>query len=249
MILPILLIIYWVINETVSRDQLTEAYNAYLKGEKATTIAERKEAFNQSLEIYTQLNQSFSPTFGNGKLYFNIANSYFQLEQYPLAIYYYYQAQTLRPRDDKITYNLQIAQQKLGITPDKSKIDEYLSLPERLQLFFGLSFAVLGFASLYIWYPFSLFKRMVILFSLLAALVFTNLIFTKYVTPLEGVLIRGASLHRDAGEQYALVSEEPLLSGTKVDVLNVSNQGQWLKIETPDGNLGFIPKDSIRVID
>lgn len=248
-ILFFFLLIYWVMKESSSTKQLEAANSFYVEGEKAGTIAERKNAFNQSLEIYQSLEHAYSPTFGNGKLYFNIANCYYQLEQYPLAIYYYDTAHVLRPRDLKVVQNLQTAQEKLGIAPDKTKDTISISLPERLQIFFGLSLLTLGFASMQIWFPMVIFKRLALLFGILSVIVFLNLAYIKFLAPVEGVIIHGTSLYRDAGEQYAKVSEKPLLAGIKVEVLDTKANGTWLKIQTPDGSLGFIPKDSIYIIN
>ncbi len=250
LLLLLIPLIYWLIVAKSANTELTEAYNQYTVGERTGSIAERKEAFNKSLNIYTSLENSYSPTYGNGKLYFNIANCYFQLEQYPMALFYYYKAQSLRPRDPKVTQNLRIAQEKLGIAPEakSSSISAYITLPERLQLFFLFSMIALGFASIQIWISGNVWRRIASFFGLLAGIVFLTLLYAHFMTPVQGVLIHAASLYRDAGEQYAKVSETPLLSGTKVEVLDTLNQGTWLKIQTPDGKLGFIPSDSARIL-
>ena len=73
-----------------------------------------------------------------------MANSYYQLDETPLAVYYYYRAKALAPRDSAIAFNLSQALHKLNINqPESSPLSgnlfalaSFLSLPERLELFF-----------------------------------------------------------------------------------------------------------------
>ena len=244
-------ILYLTLRGTTVDSQLTKAYTSYTEGERDTTNAGRKGAFNNSLQLYSELEKSYSPTFGNGKLYFNIANSFFQLEQYPWAIYYYNEAQNLRPRDSRVVQNLQIAQKKQGIPVDKkeSSFPFRLSLPEKLQLFFISSLLTFGLASIQIWSYGQFWRKLAFGFGGIAFLLFLNLMYVQYVEPLQGILVDSASLHRDAGEQYAKVSEKPLSSGIKIEVLDTKEHGEWLKIQTPDGQIGFVQKNAIRIID
>jgi tetratricopeptide (TPR) repeat protein len=246
----LILLLYVMFSGTSHISQLSKAYASYTEGERATTIATRKEAFNSSLQFYSELEKSYSPKYGDGKLYFNIANCFFQLGEYPWAIYYYNEAHYLRPRDSRVTQNLEIAQKKQGIQVDKGASSLIgLSLPERLQLFFIFSLLAFGFASIQIWSYGQFWKKLALVFSGLAVIVFLNLIYIHYLGDLQGILVDSASLHRDAGEQYAKVSEKPILAGNKVVVLDTKEHGEWLKVQTPDGELGFIQKNAIRIID
>lgn len=244
-------LLYVTFKGSSANNQLANAYARYTEGERATTISVRKEAFNESLELYKALDNSYSLKYGNGKLYFNIANCYFQLEQYPWAIYYYNRSQALRPRDSKVTQNLHIAQMKLGVSGEtkESKSIFGLSLPERLQLFFVFSLIVLAFASLQIWFNSPFWKTITLFFGLIVTILFLNLIYAHYFGPVQGILVNSASLYRDAGEQYAKVSEKPLLSGIEVNVLGTQDHGAWLKVQTSEGDIGFIQKDALRIID
>src|ERR1700733_11284079 len=241
---------YMVSFSTESEKSLLEAYQAYRQGEQANTVAQRIESFNKALSLYTDLDERFNPKYGNGKLYYNVANSYFQLEQYPLAVLYYYRALTLMPKNEKTQRNLQIALSKLNVS-DKTKDTAFnkifffhyrFSFSERLRLFF--IFAVLGtlIGSLYIWVKASWLKKCAILFALVAAIFLGSIAYTNYFTPLEGIIVKSTSLYRDAGQQYAKVLKEPILSGTKVEVLDVLQEGRWLKIMTPEKVLEYVPK-------
>lgn len=234
---------------------LQEAEEAYKSGEQAKTIPERTKAFNHSLEILLGLEKEYSPNFGNGKLYFNLGNTYFQLEEYPYALLYYYRSELLRPRDEKVQAHIAFTQKKLGIgSVDHSTPFEWLlffhyrlSLPERLQLFFVLSLLFLSLASCYLWFS----RRWLYLSAMTLAIsclpILLSLAYSYALSPLEAVVVKSSLLYRDAGFYYAKVTQEPLLSGLKVKILEVTQGGKWLKVETNDGVTGYLPEASVRL--
>jgi tetratricopeptide (TPR) repeat protein len=242
-------------NETGPRK---EAYESYLAGEQAKTIAERQDAFNKSLKLYSDLASENHPTYGSGKLYYNLGNSYYQLGEYGLAAANYYQAAALRPRSEDVQQNLKQTLKKLGIkNPPQESVfkrifffHSYFSLPERLEAFFILGLITWILGSIFIWTGYRLrwLKGLMALTATLSILFLLSSFYTHYVEPLEGVIVNPSVLYRDAGTQYAKVQEDPVGAGIKVEVLSVLQEGQWVKILTPDGVLGFVPADSIRII-
>lgn len=252
-IISILAILLW--PKGIER-QLNEAYASYEKGEKADTIAARKESFNRALSIYTDIEDHYDVAFSDGKLYYNIANTYFQLQEYPLASLYYYRAIALMPRNDKVKRNLDITLAKLSVPSLKEEsifkqiffFHYYLSLPERLQLFFILGLLGTICFSLSIWFSWRFLKSAGFLLAICEMILLLSLAWTFYLAPVEGVLTHATILYRDAGFQYAPVSEKPALAGVKVEVVDVLQEGKWLKILTPNGSLGYVPQDSIRLI-
>lgn len=236
--------------------QLQIAQEHYEAGEHAATAMERKKLFNEALQILLQLDEKHSPQFGNGKLYFDIGNSFFQVQEFPLAILYYERAAALRPRDDKVARNLATAQQQLKIVPDKSNspfeqlffFHNYLSLPERLQAFTFLAVIALGLGSGFFWTKNLWLYRSALVIGVLCAVLLLSLGYSHYIAPERGILIQASSLYRDSGEQYAKVREEPLSAGLNLKVLDVSYSGKWLQVQTPEGLVGFVPNSSVRVI-
>ncbi len=261
-IICIIVVLYFAVQALASLNEpnpskaLTEAQMNYLAGERTLSVEERKKSFNAALKTFLQLEKNYTPTFGNGKLYYDIGNTFFQLEEYPEAILYYYRAQKLRPTDDKIHSNLSLAQSKLTLTSEKENsafdwlffFHRHFSLPERLQLFSLGTFVTFLLFSLYLWFP----KRFIYA-AAVAALVATvpfllSVSYTYAFSPIEAVMVKSSLLYRDAGEQYAKVQPEPIPSGLKVQILDLTSAGKWLKIRTDDGTVGFVPDESIRTI-
>ena len=195
------------------------------------------------------------PSLGTGKLYYNIANTYFELGQYPFAVLYYYRALNLRPSDGRVELNLDTALKKLKINkPEKFSsltsnilLHSFLPLPTRLQGFalFALLFFVLW--SLYLWWPRRDLKLSIILAGLPMLFFAVSVLYSYYWAPIDAVVVQASGLYRDAGIQYAKVSEKPLSAGEKVQVLEVE-ENHWLKVLTQDGVFGYLPENSVRLI-
>lgn len=236
--------------------RLADAENNYHKGEAAKTIDARKQAFNESLSLYQELEHEFHPKFGNGRLYYNLGNTYFQLEEYPWAIFNYLRAQALMPREEKATTNLALARGKLSLENNNSinvfsKVfffHSYLSLPERLQLFFLVSFLACCLTSAVIWFPNDWLKRGMWVSLFFVGICLLSLAYTQYFSPLRAVLVQSSDLYRDAGTQYAKVGNAPLSAGIQVEVIGSLPDGKWLKIVSPQGDPGFVPSEVIRII-
>lgn len=241
--------------DTVDQE-LNNAYKSYQKGENASTLGERIDAFNESLAIYKSLEAKYAPTYGNGKLYYNIGNSYFQLSEYPLAALYYMRALNLMPRDEKVKINLEITNNKLDVKRvisdsifDKTFFFHHsLSLPERLQTLFVLSCALFILGSFFIWKPFFGLKILTGVTVFCFILLLGSVFYSQYIAPSYGVILKANQLYQDAGIQYRKVLDQPILPGTKVTVLEVFQNGKWIKIATPDGSVGFIPSESMQII-
>jgi tetratricopeptide (TPR) repeat protein len=252
-----ILFVHMVVSQFDTVDQeLNQAYAAYQEGVEATNIAARKEGFNKSLSIYKHLETLYSPDMGNGKLYFNIANDYFQLGEFSQAVLYYLRAENLNPRDTKVQNNLEKAYNKLGIkvkTQDAvlNKIFFFhhaFSLPEKLQLITLFSVILFTLASFYIWWPFLGLKTLLAIVSIAIFLLLSSIFYTQFISPSYAVILKANLLYQDAGKQFAKVLDDPLLPGSKVEVLEVLQNGKWLKILTPDGAVGFIPYESLQII-
>jgi tetratricopeptide (TPR) repeat protein len=231
---------------------LQKADDSYHAGEVATTIGEKELNFLRALRLYSQLEGE--P--GNGKLYYNIGNTYFQLEQYGWAILYYLRAERLRPRDDRIQFHLTLAraQQGLPLAPENKLKNALffwhvkLSQTERIQLFIALIALLFFFGSLWLWYRSQAFKILSIMAGLCSALLLSSILYFYYFAPVDAVIVKAFGLYHGPREDYALVSDEPFIPGTEVKVEKVVDNGTWLKIITPEGKVGYVPSDVIRII-
>lgn len=239
--------------DSVDKELATTALT-YQNAELAKTLSEREEGFNQSLKVYKRLESEYHPNFGNGKLYYNIANNYFQLGQYPLAAVYYLRAEKLMPNSREVNTNLGITLNKLGIqrTKTASVFDKIfffhssLSLPQKLQamLFVATLLFILGCCL--IWKPFTGLKTIAFILGIMFLVLLGSIFYSQYLSPSTAVILKANELYQDAGFQYSKVLQAPILPGSEVTVLNV--MGKWIKIKTADGVVGYIPSDGLEII-
>lgn len=244
---------FFLVAAEVFEDSLEAAYTSYRQGEEAKTLVERQKAFNQALLLYLKASQQGSSAMLN----YNIGNSFYQLEEYPWAILYYNRALMQKPNDAIVKHNLTLAEKQLGLPSTltdsyfKSIIvyfNQFIILPDQLFLFFLLGMLSLLIASCFLWFQYKWLKDLAFSSIGLSAIVLTISLISQYGIPVEGIVISTTHMYRNAGREYPLVFDAPIWAGTKVRILNVVDHGQWLKIVIADGNWGYIPYESIRLI-
>ncbi|MBS0654487.1 MAG: hypothetical protein JSR46_01810 [Verrucomicrobia bacterium] len=230
----------------------TQAFKEYEEGERASDPEVRQKAFNDALTHYLQA----EPAHPSGELCFNIANTYFQLGEYGFAILYYYKAQKQLPRDQGVAANLKIALQKAGLpAPSSSFIQDYLlyfhnklSDNEKALLVLVFFFGAFGFASGHIWQPQTILRTLSIACAILGSIIFISFLWSEYFAPPEAVIVKPTEVRLAAGEQYAAVAGNPGIPGTKVEVISMEKEGNWMKVRLPSGEVGYIAKDNVRVV-
>ena len=224
----------------------------YTDGENAQTPQERQEAFNQALQYYRSLPQS---SYGNGKLQYNIGNTYYQLGQYPFALLYYYKALRLRPEDPAVLHNLNKAQSKLGLRMQEETFSFLPTLPQALQLFIGLVFLSFFLFSVRLWAPKTFAITWPVFTLVLSLIPLCFALYFYYLAPTEAVVVRGTNLYRGAGEQFAKVVDDPVSAGSRVELIEIVECSQtekpcdkWLKIKMQDGSIGYVSEQAVRQI-
>lgn len=232
--------------------QLNEAYASYMEGMNADTVNEQQEAYNRSLKLYSQLEDQ--P--GDGKLFYNMGNVYYELGEYGWAIYYYRMAQQRLPRNDAIRHQLTHALIKQGLPPPIEQpivknvlYWQYkLSQPERIQLFLALLGITFICASLYVWNHLESLKIALGLFATCSAIVLGSILYAQYFSPIEVVVVEGYGLYHSPSDESAVVSAEPLIPGTSLRVHDMVDNGSWLQVYLPTGQIGFLPSEAVRVV-
>lgn len=224
--------------------QFSQANEAYNKGD-----------YQKAIELYEATEKS---GFVSANLYFNLANSYYKLQQVAPSIYNYEKALALAPNDTDIKTNYEFAK--------AMRIDAIDSLPKG---FLSKVYEYFVAKSVDTWAWLS------IIFTLLFVVCFVifyragssqqrKLFFTGWAVALGGsllsLLFAFQTLSYKKNNKYAIVfadkvniQSEPNLrsetsfklhTGTKVKILeSVSN---WDKIELSDGKTGWIPVKEIK---
>jgi len=231
---------------------LDTGFSKYVEGERATSVEVRKKAFNEALIEYLKV----EPTHPSGIYFYDVANCYYQLGEYGLAILYYYRALNELPRNNKIEHNLEQALKKVDQTEEnKTELYDFLlffhhklSFYEKEMLLLALLLFSFVFGSLFIWLSFSAFKKLAIVSFFCMSLFVVSILWTAYFSPPSAVIIRPAELLSGPGSQYAKAETKPPLIGTKVQVVEVVEKGAYLKIKLPGGQQAYVSSEQARII-
>lgn len=226
----------------------------FTKGVEFYTTSKFQEALNEWLEIY-------NTGYRSAQLDYNIGNAYFKLNNIPGAILFYERARLLKPADDNINYNLQIARSQV--------VDKFQEIPElffvRWYDFMALVLSsnkwavisiitfvlLLGALSLYIYSSeynhkvIGFWSAVFLLIFSFSSLAFTirnkSLVYDSHKAVIFSSSVNGKSSPDKSGTDLFVLHE-----GSKVKVEDVVSD--WYEIRLSDGNKGWVPSSSLIII-
>jgi Bacterial SH3 domain./Tetratricopeptide repeat. len=246
-----LLILQLFFNEAFSQDARNEKFR---QGVDLFTSGSFDKALDQWIDLY-------NTGYRSAELEYNIGNAYFKQNNIPGAILFYERAHLLKPADEDINYNLQIA--RTMIVDRFEEIPElffvrwfdFVSLTLSTNTWAKISIAAfvlcLLFLSLYFYSSKYNLKVLGFWFALLLILVsFSSLAFSaanrqmvrnSHKAIIFSPQISGKSSPDNSGTDLFILHE-----GTKVTT--IEKVGEWFEIRLSDGNKGWIPAGSIQII-
>ena len=215
-------------------------------------------SYKEALQIWTDI---YNTGYRSANLDYNIGNAYYKLNNIPLAILFYERAYLLKPADENINYNLQIARTLI--------VDRFQEIPE---LFFikwynfvslflstntwakiSITSFIIFLLLLSLYFYSSRYRHKVIGFWLgvffivlsLTSLAFTirnkSLVYDSHKAIISSPIVNGKSSPDKSGNDIFVLHE-----GTKVTVED--EVGEWSEIRLSDGNKGWVPLNSIIII-
>jgi len=226
----------------------------FYQGVTYFTAGSYKEALDSWTDIY-------NTGYRSANLNYNIGNAYFKLNDVPSAILFYERAYLLKPADENINYNLQIARTLI--------VDRFEEIPELffirwynfISLFLSTNIwaevSVISFVlfllllSLYIYsakHRHKVIGFMLAMFFLILSLssfAFTSrnksMVYDSHKAIISNPLVNGKSSPDNSGTDLFVLHE-----GTKVTIED--EVGEWYEIRLSDGNKGWVPLNSIIII-
>ena len=214
---------------------------------------------------YAEALKNYKALLSDGKksaeVYYNVANTYYKLNQIAPSIYYYEKALMLEPNFEDAKHNLAFAQ--------RMSIDAFEALPKTFiqrineQFIYPISFNTWAWIS--------------VVFSFLIGVFFLMYYFSTYTDRKRFFFILGfisiflgvislsfafKAAHHYKNQQPAIVfspkvsvKSEPLLSAPESFVLHEGTKVQiekkldnWYKIKLSDGKIGWIDQESVKKI-
>jgi len=226
----------------------------FKKGVDYYTASNYQEALNEWIDIY-------NTGYRSAELDYNIGNAYFKLNNVPGAILFFERARLLRPADNNINYNLQIARTLV--------VDKFEEIPE---LFFVRWFDFLSLLlSTNTWAVISVLSFILFLI-LLSVYIYSGRYKIKVIGFWAAILfliisasslaftIRNKTLVYDSNKAIIFTpsvngKSSPDNSGTDLFVLHEGSKvtiedqvGEWYEIKLTDGNKGWVPSNSLTII-
>jgi hypothetical protein len=224
-----------------ANEQINELYSVYDAGVKSLTIAGRESNFNEALKLLQELQ------LDTGEYYYDVGNTYYQLEQYPWALFYYLKARKMIPRDGEVKKNIQATLEKLEL---KSTIPRSWIPFSESEMIGAVQLLVLVTAILFsrrIWVEDAWLKFVsrVSLAVMTVGLLFLG--FQYYLTAPQGVLAKAAILYKNPGTQFERVFLDPLPPGTVLEIIDEADEGNWTKTVNQDGVVGYVQSDKLLI--
>ncbi|MCK5529513.1 MAG: tetratricopeptide repeat protein [Kiritimatiellae bacterium] len=196
----------------------------------------------------------------NGKLFYNIGNTYFRMEDVGNAILNYRRAELYMPSDVNLVKNLHYAQARRVDSFEEQQSTRVLKTlffwhydfsAKTRGILFGVMFAFLWLFStvrLFIRRPYLnwLIGAFVILSFFLFGSLMADYVQARLVKP--GVIIvREVIARKGDSKTYEPTFKQPLHAGTEF-VLK-EDRGTWVQVELTDGTQCWLPSDSVGLVN
>ena len=226
---------------------ITEANTFFEQAVDTENHAEATPLLDKALLRYEQLYRDH-PT---GRLAYNIGNTYYQLDNKPMALVFYKRAKAALPNDNNIQHNLDLVREELHL--DTTEPQETTWIPATIQthktqlflIFYGL-FWLTACVRHTKKKMMPLIIPIALLFLTLASTTIIGMEYLQPATP-EGVIITSDTTGRQGnGRNFEPSFKKPLPIGTECTILE--KRGYWLRIQLKQDKECWIPARSCEVI-
>lgn len=241
--------------QTERAELLSQGASFFRQANESDDPEEARRLYSKALLRYEKLSREIE----NGKLYYNIGNVYFRLDDLGRAIVNYRRAEQLIPDDPNLLQNLDYALGKRqdGIEPKQEEellrtlFFWHYDLPSsvRMKIFAGFYIAFWLLAGLTYASPLVMPKWPLVLSLLLAVSLGGSLLFDRSDRALpRGVLVAPEVIARKGDStSYQPSFQAPLHPGTEFAILE--DRDTWLHIELADGRQCWVATDSVEKIN
>ncbi|MEC8636577.1 MAG: tetratricopeptide repeat protein [Bacteroidota bacterium] len=229
--------------------------------EKETTFENANSAYNagqyeNAVMLYKEILESGRHS---AELYFNLANSYYRLNQVGESIFYFEKAKQLNPTDEDINVNSNFAQNmaidavevlpKSQITQLREKTIDLFSQDAWAYFIILLAWFLVFFWGLYLWNKVPVIKRTFFIFSLVLGLLLMGSLSIAVIKSSKTADTTYGILFNKKIEVWAEPNSRAevlflLHQGTKVQMLDQLQE--WRKIRIANGSEGWIKNGRVR---
>jgi tetratricopeptide (TPR) repeat protein len=230
-------------------------------------LAAAEEAFGRAIELDTSDPEAASDYYRkailhyerlvasgvrNGRLYYNIGNAWFRLDDMGRAILNYKRSDLYNPADPNLDQNLQFARSRRINRIEAQQRDRvfktlffiHYDVPTRVRfgIFLGAFILLWGAAIVAVFYRRGWVRTLIISLAVVSIIFLISLISEKVSMtrdPAGVVIAPEVTARKGDGETYQPSFTAPLYSGTEFDLLE--QRPDWWYIELEDGARCWIP--------
>ena len=232
---------------------MAEASHFFQQATQGDNQSQSAELYGKALIRFEKLVQD---GVVNGKLYYNLGNTYFQLHDLGRAVLNYRRALPYLPDDDNLIQNLHYAesQQPDRLEPKQEAMIAKALLFWHYDLSARLRLVLLALANIVFWtvLTLKLYQRQGLWWPLAVTLLLClmmggSLLYDRLGHHAGGVLLSAETTARKGdGQTYSPSFSEPLHAGLLFSL--VEKRGEWLYIELADGRRCWVTADSAEMI-
>lgn len=192
----------------------------------------------------------------NGKLYYNLGNTYFRLHDMGRAIVNYRRALNFMPNDDNLRQNLRFVESRQldRIEPKQETmiVKTLLFWHYDISAWFRLILLAAANAAFWGLLAVAVYRRRMFMLPTTVAFALTvmmagSLLYDHFRPQASGVIVVEEAVARKGdGSGYSPSFNEPLHAGLTFSL--VEKRGEWLYIELGDGRRCWVPSDSAEII-
>ncbi|MBN2279022.1 MAG: tetratricopeptide repeat protein [Candidatus Marinimicrobia bacterium] len=212
----------------------------------------QQENFREAIKLYEDILRNGQES---GKLYYNLGNAYYKIDEIGKAVLYYEKALVLMPEDENLAFNLKLAnvkvQDRIQVPEDSFIIKVHQKFINLFSIYvwsvlfsvFVLMAALVFFISVWLAKYDLKFLRNFALIAIVMAMVSGYPTLQKHQK--EELTSKGVVLETVVDVFAAPDSESTRLfnihEGTVFTILDID--GSWFKIELLDGKQGWVSRD------
>ena len=234
-------------NANSSQELIDKANQAYTQGEYADAV-----------ELYEQV---LEEGYEAAELYYNLGNAYFKDDYIAKAILNYERAKKLKPNDDNVIHNLQVARSRIvdRIEPvPKLFYERWWQNITTMQSEKGWAVtaivSVFGFFITLVLFFYASRKNLRKVFFIISIVflvgTFFSLIFAQKqynsLVQQDEAIVFAPRLTAKSAPDISSTNLFVIHRGTKVEILQTL--GEWYEIRLPNGNVGWIKEDEVKII-
>ncbi len=239
-------------------ETLNEALRAFDRGNemRRSNPGEAGRSFREATDKFQLLVDS---GIANGKLYYNLGNSYLRAGRLGQAIANYRRAERLIPADGQLEANLRFARtlckNQIAASGQRAFLQTFFAwhhgVPIRYRYAIGLAAYVLFWLLLVgrmyfktIRWSIAIVPAVLLWLVLGSSVVYENL---KLAESTEGVITADdVTVRKGNGEGFEPQFEQPLHQGVEFSV--IEQRKDWIHIRLPDNNSGWIRSNKVELI-